>query len=406
MRNVAIATIVAGSVIVAGCGGGDSSNPSTKTTAAKAGSPYTVFAEMDTSGPSSVYGLQDKISLQGVVDYLNKSGGILGHPIKVTFANDNGDGATAVTVLQKYLSSHPKPDLLYLGTTASDTSVLVPAVKRLKALTMGAYDGTSLCLKDSQTACPTYFTIRPPSGTEGIAAAQYFKAQGYKKVGIIEEGDAYSEAETPGVVAELKKVGIEVVQAGYTPTAVNVQPQLAKLQKAGVQAVWSEALGASSGYVAKARAALDLIDTLPLVFDPGGASVDLTKLAPIAQLKNAKEMIQRPVDGALSLPGRDLMLQYSKPYGVLDQPLVAAAFSWDNMLVLRNAAVQANSIDGDAIVKALNALSSKASNDPNYIVFPKVLFTPANHENSAVDLTAYDIVEVGPLVNGMVQGQH
>lgn len=401
MKLLALAaTIVLGATVLTGCGGANSADKGASTSAK---APYTVFVETDQSGPSAVYGKQYVIALKAVTAYLNQHGGILGHQIKLSFAGDNGDGTTAATVLQKYLSTHPKPDLLHLGTTADDTTALLPAVKRAGALTMAPYDGNNVCAKDAQTLCPTWFSVRPPQGFSGKAAAQYFKSKGYTKVGIMEEADAYSEAETPDFVANLKAVGISTVKASYPPTAVNLVPQFSKLKSAGVQAVWSEALGASSGYVARARASLGLVDALPLVFDPGGASVDLTKLAPAAALKNATEMLQRPVDGALKIPGRDLLLQYAKPYGVLDQPLVVAAFPWDNMLAVRNAAEQAGSIDGDAIVKALNALSSKAQNDPNYILFPKLTFTPENHENAATDHTAYTVVPVGPLVDGMVQ---
>jgi hypothetical protein len=167
--------------------------------------------------------------------------------------------------------------------------------------------------------------------------------------------------------------------------------------------LWAETLGPPAGYVASARSSIGAVASLPLVYDPGGASVDLTKLATAAELHNAFEQIQRPGDPKLHIEGRNLMLQYAKPFGVLDQPLSIAAFPWDSFTTLQLAAKQARSIDQDALIKALNNLSPSAVSSPLHVLESKLRFTTDVHEDAASQTSDYAVVPVGPLVNGQVQ---
>jgi hypothetical protein len=156
------------------------------------------------------------------------------------------------------------------------------------------------------------------------------------------------------------------------------------------------------GYVARSRASL-VLTNLPLVFDPGGASVDLTKLVPAADLKNSFEQIQYPQNPKLNIPGRTLMLKYAKPFGTLDQPLDVSAIPWTELITLAAVAKQIGSVDHAALLKSLNNLPAAAQTNPLLVFAPKLLWTPSVHENAASSSADFYIVPVGPLVNGMVQ---
>jgi ABC-type branched-subunit amino acid transport system substrate-binding protein len=358
---------------------------------------------MDLSGQTQAYGQQDKTALEAASAYYNTTGGIDGHPIKLTFADDQGDPTTAVDVLTKYMTTHSAPSMLYLGTTATDTGALVPAAKRYNVLATGSYDGPNLCQTKAQTECPRMFVVSQPEALTAEASANYFKAQGYKKVGILEEEDAFSQHENGYTVQYLKKDGITPVVASFPATTVSVTPELQELTSQHVDALYSEALGPPAGFVAKARQSLGDVSSLPLVFDGGGASADLTKLAPAAALANSKELIQLPQDPKLKQPGRSLMLKYGAKYGGFDQPLDIGGFPWDDMVAIHAAAQQAGSVSLSKMVAALTNLTAKTQNSPLLMLTKSVRFSADDHENVDANVTDFKVVPVGPLRDGMVQ---
>jgi branched-chain amino acid transport system substrate-binding protein len=382
-----------------------SNSNTSKTSGESKTSPFNVVMVADTSGPTKVYGVVDVASMKGAAAYWNARGGVLGHPIKITVLNDNGDQSTAVSELTQYLTSHGKPQMIYPGTSGIDSGGLIALAKRQKLLALGVDDGNSICATNAPTTCPTAYRPGPPTKWAGISSALWFKQHHLTKVGILQEEDAFSESETPGVESALKADGITSAVASFPPTSVNVQPEISELKSDGAKAIFAEALGAPAGYEATGRAALGLVSSLPLVFDPGAASLDLTKLAPASALKNAYEVIYSVVDPYQSWPGRDQVVTYSKPFGgVTMQPLNVASFQWQDLLTVHDAAAQANSANPTAINNALQHLSSKAQNDPLNMTARVVGFTPDDHEDTSNKLASdYEVVPVGPLVGGMVR---
>jgi Periplasmic binding protein len=356
----------------------------------------------DTSGPTKVYGTIDVASEKASAAYWNAHGGIDGHPISITVLNDNGDETTAATVLAQYLTSHPKPDLLYPGTSGIDSGGLIPAAKRDHILAMGVDDGGAACETNAQTTCPTAYTPGPTTTSQQAPISAFFKAHGYKHVGILQEQDAFSESETVPLQAALKADGIKSTVASFSPTAVDVKPQVQELKAAGVDVIYAEALAAAAGYEASARSELGLTQSIPMVFDFGAAAEDLTKLIPAAQLKNAYEGIAKSSDPYVKMPGRDILVKYGGS-SVTAQPMIVASFQWQDLLTIHNAAAQAKSINVDALNSALQNLSTTAQNDPLNMTAPGVAFTQNVHEDaSPLGAHAYEVVPVGAIKNGMV----
>jgi branched-chain amino acid transport system substrate-binding protein len=399
----AVATVA----LLSACGSSSSSSGSGSGSGSgtSKSSPFSVVMVADTSGPTKVYGTVDVASMKGAAAYWNAHGGILGHRIQVTVLDDNGDQSTAVSVLTQYLTSHGRPSMVFPGTSGVDSGGLISLAKRDKLLAIGVDDGNSICATNAQTTCPTAFRPGPPTKWEGISSALWFKQHHISKVGILQEDDAFSESETPGLESSLKADGIGSTVASFPSTSVNVQPEISELKSAGAKAIFAEALGAPAGFEAAGREQLGLVNSMPLVFDPGAASLDLTTLAHPSALKNAYEVIYSVVDPYQKWPGRDLMIKSSKPFGgITSQPLNVAAFQWQDLLMVHDAAAQAGSIDPTAISQALEKLPAKAQSDPLNTTARVVSFTSEGHEDTSSALAHdYEVVPVGPLVNGMVK---
>lgn len=405
---VAVAAVGAA---LAACGSSKSATGATansaatgsKTGGAASGKAFRVLVVADLSGATKVYGAQELLGMKAAAAYWNAHGGIGGRQIAVSSADDTGDAATAVTQLVKWVQANGSPDMVYPGSTGVDNASLTPAVKRMNLLAVGV-DETHTCVENSQQACPTFFSPNGQDKYQPVAAASWIKQHGYKKVGLLVSENAFSTTQAPIVVKALNAQGIKTVEATFPQTAVDVSPELLKLKEAHADAVFVAALGPSFGYVFRARAKLGLVDSLPLLLNESAAGLDVTTLAPAAQLKNSWEETQRSGVPSVKIPGRDLLLQAAGPLGKIS-PVFLGAFEWDDLLAVHDAAAQAHATDRDSLIKALNNLDDKYVHDPLWMNSEAVKFNEQVHENVLDTASANVIVGTGPLVNGMIQPQ-
>jgi ABC-type branched-subunit amino acid transport system substrate-binding protein len=391
--------------LVVGCGSSSSSSSASSASsgsAAKtpANAPITVLSIGDTTGPTKVYGQVSLAALQGAAAYWNAHGGVDGHHVVVHHVSDNGDATTAVSALLQQLSSGSTPTLIDAGSEAGDVSALIPVIAKHNVFAFAKDDGSFQCATKVATTCPNEFTQQPGSDLDQqVPVASWLKSKGIKKVGILEEQIDYTEGETPYFIKALNQVGISHTVATFPATAIDLTPQMQQLKSSGAQAVFAEALGPAAGYALQARAKLDW--NVPIVFDFAASGLDLTKLAPASQEKNADEVISSPMDPKDPSQGIALLLKYSKPYGpVASVPLDVGATQWDDLTILNNAL----KIDGNSLnVKALDAaMLHIPATDPLYVNYKKDGWSATNHDDVLASAKDWEVVPVGPVVNGQV----
>jgi branched-chain amino acid transport system substrate-binding protein len=404
---LAAAAIVA--VVLSACGGSSSSSTtssssgssSAASSSSKSGN-FTILYIGDLTGPTKLFGEQDWRGLQASAAYWNARGGIAGHKIVLTSMSDNGDATTAVSDLLQYVSSHPKPDWVYGGSESDELEALIPVLKRENLMAGGLNDGTLECGSNAATNCPTAFWLGSTEAVETQAVANYMKAHGYKKVGLLEQVLAYTESEGASLQKALTADGISSTVATFPSTQVSLTPEVAKLKGQGADVLFVAALGAPAGYAADARA--DLNYNVPIVYDLASSSADLTKLIKASELHNTTEEIFRSNNASLNLPGAAAFQAALKPYGGVpaDGALDTLAFAWDDLVALHDAGQQAGSDSPSALEAAENNLNSAGQSDPLYLLDPHVKWTPSDHDNSAGTPADFYIVPVGPVVNGQV----
>src|ERR1700744_4608777 len=187
VRVISIAALVSG-LAVSACGSSSSSSGNSSAVSgsksAQAGSAFTVLQVIDTSGPTKAYGVVDEAAMKASATYWNQHGGIHGHPIKITVIDDNGNEPTGVSATDQYLASHPKPDMIFAGTSGVDSGGLIPLVKRDGLLDVAVDGGGSVCAKNAQSVCPSAFIPVPTTQTHRKSVAKWFKSQGFKKIGV------------------------------------------------------------------------------------------------------------------------------------------------------------------------------------------------------------------------------
>jgi hypothetical protein len=139
-----------------------------------------------------------------------------------------------------------------------------------------------------------------------------------------------------------------------------------------------------------------------MVFDAGAASIDLTTLAPAADLKNSYEEIARSSDPYVTMPGRNLLIKYGGK-AVTAQPIIVGSMEWQDLVLVHEAA-EAKAVTVPALTQALEHLSPKAQDSRLNMSETGIQFTTSAHENvspKAVD--AYEVVPTGPIVGGLVR---
>jgi branched-chain amino acid transport system substrate-binding protein len=403
-RSVVVAGVVlAGIAVLAGCGSSSSSSSSSSSgsSSAKSGSPFVDLVSVDQTGPTKVYGLPELAAIEAAAKVVNeKEGGILGHKIVVKSINDNGNPQTGTSELIKYLSSNPKPNNFYPGAESTLEGALIPVAARHGLMMCAKGDGENLFGPGNAQKYPLGFQVQGSVPPLNEAIAQFMQKKGIKKVGILAGEYAYAEAEIPIIEAALNKLGIKHTVVKASLTATSLTPEVDQLKSSGAEAMYVALVGASGGYAFAARAQLGW--NVPIVGEGSTSGTDLTKTVPAAQLKNAYITLYPDTPTNTNVPGVAVMkttmgLPALEKFGV---PIDVLGDGWDTVIICKDAATKANSIDPTKMSEALE--SAGEFSDPLMTEYKSVKYSKEDHENFAPKPSDYPILPVGPFKAGQV----
>jgi branched-chain amino acid transport system substrate-binding protein len=396
----AVAVLAVGATAI-GCGSDDSQSASTGGGDSK---PFVFLCMSDTTGPAKVYGDQQKLSCNAAVDHVNANGGVNGHQVKLTHVSTNGDPATGVAALQKFISQNGKPDLVWPGEGSSTVAAVLPSIKQQGLLSFSGSDAGGL-LRDNDY--PFSFAAQATPEFPTQAAAKWFSENGIKKVGILEADIDYNKGETPFMEKALDAAGIQHTVVGFKREALDLTPQMDKLKSSGVDGIYFEGLGPTVGFSLDAREKLAW--DVPWVGDLSASSLDLTTLVSSpSELKNTKLVVFRPNPASQAqLPG---VVAYKKAgdahadIAKTDKvPISSPIAVWDALLLVAGAAKQANSIEAKAIAGALEQLNDEAATNPLFTLYKEYRYSPEHHVVVSAKAEDYPVIDPGPVSAGHIQ---
>ncbi len=312
---------------------------------------------------------------------LNKAGGINGKQIQVDVVDDQGNPTTAVTKLQEAINSGKKP-LAWLDSGPSNlAAATLPILNQNKILSFNI--GPT---KDSSDASklPYNFDLSPSPTTYAKAFCPYAKQQGNTKVAILYADDAYGGALGPAIQKDCEAGGATVTGIDkFDDTALDMTPQLQKLQGGNPQTLILVGYGAPVGYVLKGLTKIGW--NLPVLGDIAVAATDIVvNPAPAGLLGTPEvanlrmEVFQSTVhqDPAKQPQALNTMIGALKAQGAVPASLVLA-YDYDGLQLLAAAAKKANTTtDTAALAKAIEGLGAGEANTG---VFERYYFTPENH---------------------------
>jgi len=377
-----------------------SASTTTRVTAASSKGPIQVLSIGDLSGPTKIYGSLHYAGLLAAADYLNAHGGILGRKVVITHLDSGGVTANSVSLAIKALAGNTgKYAFVDAGAEGTEDDALIPIMKKYSQFAI-TLDDTGVCAKAS--ACPTEFVVKGNPGDPAVAAANFFKSKGLKKVGILQESIAFTEGETPGMEKALKDDGITPVLVSFPGTATDVTPEMSELKSDGVKGVFAEALGPPAGYTLTARAGLSW--NVPVMFDVAASSLDITKLVSRSDVKNAYLNIYQCQDGAAKQSeGFALLKKYlpSKYVATASaQPCDIPGNGWDGLMEFALAAKAAGSLNTAALTRAMVNLPAADRTSPLYTTSKVKTYTTSDHDDVGEKPSDFVVVPVGP-VSGM-----
>ena len=360
-----------------------------------ASSPFTIVIDTGTTGPYAVNGVAAVTGLQAAANVLNTTqGGILGHKVEVEVLDNQGNPTTAATQLTQRLSSGAKPAMIEPGGISSEGVVEVPIAAAAKILSIGTPNDSSL---NNPAKYPYEFLMSPSAILPQEALMSYFKAHHYTKAAMIYSTDAYGASVGAVATQAAKQAGISLQTATYSDTDLNMTAQLQKLQAGQPQVLYVQ------GFAGPPAIILQNLYTLgwkvPTVGDLTMAATPL--IATNAGQPDEKGLLLQnlniSVASASEPPAVTTYIDAIKKLGAINSLLPTTSYQYDSVMLVAEAAKQANSIATPAMAQALEHLKQPAS--PLWVTLSGYSYSPSDHAPAA-SLSNWTVNPVSTLTNG------
>ncbi len=399
----AVALLAAGGVLsaVAGCGSsssGSSSSGGSGGGGGSAGSDFIIVIDTGTSGPYAENGQAAVKGVKTAADVLNKSGGILGHHVKVEVLDNGGNPTTAASKLSQRLGSGTKPNLIEPGSISTEGVAEVPIATANKILSIGTPNDSSL---NDPKKYPYEFLIAPNAALPATSVMNYVKSKGWSKLAMISSSDAYGASVAKATKDAADKAGITLYTATYNDTDLDVTAQLQQLKSHNPDALFMQSFGSPAGVVLQSRQTLQW--NVPVIGDLTTATTPL--IWKDANSGSEKNMVLQTntVNEYSSNPAKSVTDYQNalRAYGDITSVLTTSSYQYDSVMVVAQAAKQAGSIDTEAMKNALENL--KQPSNPPWVTLKTYVYSTTNH-SPAADPSNWIYVKPTPLTEGQYGG--
>jgi len=347
--------------------------------AASGKSPYLIASPIDLTGSSAQLGASLSAGLNAAVTQVNNSGGILGHPVKVTYKDTQSNPQTAAQVL----TSMVQTGNYIAAIPASGGSTTLPMLGVMKSSgILGLLVGSAPNL-GNPAVYPTVFDVAASyasSGTALACAATTFKP---KTAAIIQLDDPFNATDSSTATTVLEKKGIKVVDHEvYEMGATNIIPQMQRIQAAHPSILLMSTYYFETGPIFSALQQLNY--NVQVVGDTGVSSGPPRAVLPASITIPANAQATSPttdvrIDGKLSAQQKNIIaLLDESVHGKFESALAQYLYDYDALELVRWAADKAKSTDTKAMVHALETLKAHPENT-GAISEPSPPFSPTSH---------------------------
>ncbi len=363
----AAAAMLAG--VVTGCGSSSSKSTASPGSRSIPAGPIKLGAIYTLSGPTAAFGQADAAEEQSIVARQNSRGGIAGHQIQLTSLNDQGDPSVAVSDAEQLVNDHVAA-IVYDGTSTTVQQATAVFMKAKVPVVDFAPDDTWADGSKWPYAFTDYNVLQP----QGVAIAKYAHGLGASKLGILSDTTPLGEGLASDVAGAAKANGDTVVgNTTYSLTATNMTTQLQQLRSAGAESL------VLPGEVGLGQVYTDLqgMNWSPHIFTEFAAYfVGYSSIGSLAAHALSTCQTDIPENQPIPAPLNDLTA-YVTARTHISQPGLASSLlnANDSLLILKYAIEQAKSLNGPAIVKAIEGIHGQGFTVPQWTY----TFTAADH---------------------------
>lgn len=272
--------------------------------------PYNVGAIWSLTGALSSLGTDERNAADLVVERINKSGGINGHPLNLISYDDGSDASKGVIAARRLIVSDKVPVIVGASLSATAQSV-IPYIEKAE-IPFVYVAGSSAFV----TPVRKWVFKIPPSDLGVIRLFEsYCKPKGIKKIAVIYNSDSYGRSGRDEIVQQAPKFGIEVVlEEKFNPNDTDMIAQLTKIKRSNAQAFICWATNPEPAVVARNRVQIGL--EIPMLQAGGALNQKFLDLAgkfadgviiPAHKLAVAEQLPD-------SDPDKDMMVSFMKEY--------------------------------------------------------------------------------------------
>lgn len=272
--------------------------------------PYNVGALFSLTGAVSSLGTAERNAADLVVERINRSGGINGHPLNLIVYDDGSDPTKGVIAARRLIVSD-KVVAIIGPTLSSTTQSIIPYIEKAE-IPLLYVAGSSAFV----TPVRKWVFKIPPSDLGVIRLFEsYCKPKGIKKIAVIYNSDAYGRSGRDEIVQQAPKFGIEVVlEEKFDPNDTDMTAQLTKIKRSDAQAFICWAANPEPAVVARNRGQIGL--EIPMLQAGGALNQKFLDLAgkfadgviiPAHKLAVAEQLPDLD-------PDKDMMVSFMKEY--------------------------------------------------------------------------------------------
>jgi branched-chain amino acid transport system substrate-binding protein len=306
------------------------------------------------SGPISNYGKEFNTGLKAAALVLNKQGGIDGHKVVITTADDQANPTQGIGLLTTRLTKTPEPNLVIPGIAAFENLPYAPVIMQHKILAFATQPDPTF---NSPTKLPYLFNLNPAYQEDWSRIAAFTKSKGWKTIGIVANDDDAGTENVKLMQAAAAANGIKVLSvATYADTALDITPVWEKVVADKPQAVWVTTQG-QSPVVFKSRQKAGI--TIPTVVDTSGTATPLASLLGSAAMVNtwgAAVPIQITPAAKRTANEKQYVAAISAVGGAPEYAV--PALMYDSLMMVNLAADQAHSVATVPVTDALEDLTA------------------------------------------------
>ena len=243
-------------------------------TGSATGSPIEIGSIIDLTGVDATSGSAQQAGMNYFLQQFNGSGGVNGHPLKVTYCDAASTPQGAGQCAQQFasLSSH-------IVVTQTDDPPTRGALPYLTKDLVVSIDPILL-----PKAGTNVFQSAGSSSTIATALVGAVKKSNLHTIGVLYTTDTSGTHQLAAAQAAAKAAGITVVAQPQTAGTTDVTPQLLKLKSSGADVIYLASIGANTAAAVSSYKTLGL--TIPVVVGAAAVTNSFLKSLPGALPQN------------------------------------------------------------------------------------------------------------------------